>query len=77
MKPPARLAGVPDAARKVAGVAEVLDLRADAALLASLEEAVEENRTLHVRLEVIVAELEQRLVPLLEKAVARDGEQSR
>lgn len=69
MNPIGRLTDVPDAARKVANVAEVLDVRADAVLLAALEEAVAENRALHARLEVIVAELEQTLVPLLEKAV--------
>lgn len=65
-----RLADARAAAGKVANVAGVLDVRADASTLATLEEAVGENQRLHDRLEVVVSELEQALVPLLEKALA-------
>lgn len=66
---PDRVPDLPDVARKVAGVAEVLDLRSDAALVGVLEEAVAENRRLHAHLARVVGELEQSLVPLLEKAL--------
>jgi hypothetical protein len=68
---PGRPGTVPAAARKVAGVAEIRDVRADEALLGSLEEAVGENRRLHARLEQVVADIERALVPLLETAQGR------
>jgi len=66
-----RIAEVPDAARKVGHIAEVLDVRADEALLEKLEEAMGENARLHAHLEVVVTELERSLVPLLEKSLRR------
>lgn len=58
------------AVRRSADVAGLLEVRADRQLVARLEEAVRENAGLGVRLETLVAELEQALVPLL----GRDAE---
>ncbi|GAB4011606.1 hypothetical protein [Nocardioides ultimimeridianus] len=55
------------AVRRSADVAGLLEVRADRQLVARLEEAVRENAGLGVRLEALVAELEQAMVPLLER----------
>lgn len=75
MRRPRRIPDVPEIARKVAGVAEVSDVRSDAVLLDVLEEAVGENQRLHDPLARVVGELEQSLVPLLEKARAEEATQ--
>lgn len=63
-----------DVARRVADLAELRAQRDDAARVAELEVAVGENARLGVHLEQVVAELEQSLVPLLERAVAEGGD---
>ena len=60
-------AAVPPGVRKVAGVAGLLDLRADLMAVGRLEEAVAENARLADQLTEVVARLEQSLVPLLEQ----------
>ncbi len=55
-------------ARKAVEASETLDVREDEEALEAVEVAIAENRDLRVGLEQIVGDLEQRLVPLLERA---------
>lgn len=58
---------VREVVRRSADVAGLLEVRADRQLVARLEEAVRENAGLGAHLAVLVEELEQALVPLLER----------
>lgn len=58
---------VRELARRSAHVAGLLEVRADRQLVDRLEEAVHENAGLGARLGELVGELEQALVPLLER----------
>ncbi|HWU21856.1 MAG TPA: hypothetical protein VN088_10035 [Nocardioides sp.] len=62
--------GLPDPVRRVANAAGILDVRADELAVARLEEAVGENARLVEPLSAVIEQLEQSLVPLLERVVS-------
>ncbi|GAB3865755.1 hypothetical protein GCM10028801_36740 [Nocardioides maradonensis] len=65
---------VREVVRRSADVAGLLEVRADRQLVTRLEEAVRENAGLGVRLAALVEELEQAVVPLLERDAELRGE---